>query len=149
MSSFLPEEMTKVLDTGIAYIYSFQPIIEPTVVLGSFHPLLYVMNESIWILTRRFACANYHVNSAGCSSYICFGPVGTYWFWCWNVELYVRFILMLPISNDYDIIALWYDPTFVLVLIRCILIAIHFGGAMDTSVDYKFDCVWNVVGVTS
>ena len=48
MGSYLPEEITKVLDAGIAFIYSFQPIVEPTVVLGScfiVHFVVYDVNE--------------------------------------------------------------------------------------------------------
>jgi hypothetical protein len=56
---------------------------------------------------------------------------------------------MLPTSNDYDIVALWDDPTFVLFLVRCILVAIYLRCTMDTPVDYKFDCVRHDVGPTS
>jgi hypothetical protein len=47
MGSFLPDEITKVVDSGIAFIYSFQPIIEPTVVLGLFiHPQFYAISKA-------------------------------------------------------------------------------------------------------
>jgi hypothetical protein len=41
MDTFLPDAITKVLDAGIAFIYSFQPMVEPTVVLGRFSLMLY------------------------------------------------------------------------------------------------------------
>ena len=126
----LSESVVSVIDGAIAFVYSFQPIAEKTVVLGAFS-----LSETS--LSFPSFCSSVRTSSSNFSAWHCQGTgVGGCrydWDGFRDCLLCPRNVCLLSARYDYGPDSVWSYPPLLLVLFRSIPASIDFGSTMDSS----------------